>query len=159
VSAAVTGLGLGIVASLLFFYLVNKGSIEVDRLILSAQKSGLSDPSLYLGLSFYWIFINSLIEELVWRWFLYRNLKKYLTTQEAIFVSALGFTLHHWVALYAQFTLGWSVVMSLGVLFAGAVFAWIYERRQSLLPAYICHLILDIPIFVFGYWLIFVSTA
>jgi len=154
-SAAMVGAVLGTVASLLFFGLVHFEILAVDRVVESARASGLDRPAVFVALSLYWIFINSLIEELVWRWFFYRRLKAFVSPKKAVLLSAAAFTLHHIIALAAQFPLGWALLMSVGVFIAGVVFAWIYEKRQSVLPAYVCHLILDVPIFVFGYWLIF----
>ncbi len=154
-AAGLIGLGLGSMASVVFYSLVQGELIGVELLLATAAKSGLDQLQVYLGLSLYWIFLNSLIEEIVWRWFLYRNLKKYFSLNSAMIVSSLAFTPHHTVALSAQFHWLWALLMSVGVFIAGCVFAAIYERRQSLAPAYFCHLILDIPIFVFGYWLIF----
>jgi membrane protease YdiL (CAAX protease family) len=109
----------------------------------------------YLAGALYWITANSLMEEYVWRWFVFRKCEVLLGGPAAVVVSALAFTAHHVVALAAQFNWGVTLLASLGVFIGGAAWSWLYLRYRSIWPGYVSHAIVDVPIFVIGYWLIF----
>ena len=50
---------------------------------------------------------------------------------------------------------GITVLASLGVFVGGACWSWLYLRYRSVWPCYVSHAIVDVPIFVLGYRLIF----
>jgi membrane protease YdiL (CAAX protease family) len=123
-----------------------------------AAKNGLTNPSLYIAGTLYWCLINSLLEEYVWRWFVYRQCETLLPRGAAwlaILFSALFFTLHHIIALAAQFSLGITIAGSLGVFVGGVVWSALYRRYRSIWPGYLSHVFADAPIFVIGWRLIF----
>lgn len=69
--------------------------------------------------------------------------------------SALGFTLHHIVALQVYFAWHVTAIASLGLFVGGAIWAWLYLRYSSIWPAYLSHAIVDVAVFAIGYKLIF----
>ena len=69
--------------------------------------------------------------------------------------SACGFTLHHIFALWAQFDWRVTALASLGVFVGGLLWSWLYLRYRSVWPCWVSHAIVDVPIFVIGWWLIF----
>jgi hypothetical protein len=72
-----------------------------------------------------------------------------------VVVSALGFTLHHVIALGGQFSWAMTLLGSCGVFCGGAIWSWLYLKYRSVWICYVSHAIVDVPIFVVGYWLIF----
>jgi membrane protease YdiL (CAAX protease family) len=72
-----------------------------------------------------------------------------------VLASALGFTLHHIIALAGQFPPVVTVLGSAGVFFGGAMWSWLYLRYRSVWPCYVSHAIVDLPIFILGYYLVF----
>ena len=71
------------------------------KMINILNSKGLSDVNLYLMGMIYWIFINSLLEEYVFRWFITTKASVLLGNDSyAILFSALLFTLHHSLALH-----------------------------------------------------------
>jgi uncharacterized protein len=153
--AVMWGLSLGALVLLVFFAMRSANAIDSAALVDRAQKSGLSDKTFYVALALYWIFCNSLLEEYVWRGFVFEKFKGLLPAPWAMMASSLAFTLHHVVALSAQVDSILVILGSVGVFVAGLLFAWIYDRNRAILPAYICHALLDIPVFIMGYILIF----
>ena len=109
----------------------------------------------YLGLALYWIFINALLEEYVWRWFVVRQCRKLMPPLAAVLVSAVGFTLHHIVATQLYFSPSLVALAALGVFSGGVIWSWLFIRYGSIWPAYVSHVLADIGIFVIGYWLLF----
>ena len=73
----------------------------------------------------------------------------------AVVLSALLFTVHHVIALRAQF--GWNVTLlaSAGICVGGAAWSWCYLKYRSIWPGYVSHLVVDATVFVIGWKLIF----
>ncbi len=146
------------IAALVFgaYFVASKaGLIDAAMVAERARRTGLNDLTLYVAGAIYWITLNSLMEEYVWRWFTFRQFEALVGGRWAVLGAALGFTAHHVIALAAQFGPAVTVLGSLGVLVGGATWSWLYLRYRSVWPCYVSHALVDLPIFVIGYWLIF----
>jgi uncharacterized protein len=150
---------LGIAAALAIFAMygvaIRRDWIIPADVAARAAQTGLDDRAVYFAGALYWITLNSLMEEYVWRWFCFRQCEVLLGGVGGVLVSALGFTLHHIIALGAQFPPVVTVLGSVGVFCGGAMWSWLYLRYRSVWPCYVSHAIVDVPIFVLGYHLIF----
>jgi membrane protease YdiL (CAAX protease family) len=155
------GLGAATAAVIVAVYGVARwlGIIDPAMVVERAAQTGLSHRGLYLAGALYWITLNSLMEEYVWRWFCFRQCEVLFGGRAAVGISALGFTLHHIVALAGQFPLAATVLGSFGVFCGGALWSWLYLRYRSVWPCYASHAVVDIPIFAIGYYLIFRTGA
>lgn len=149
--------GFAILAAIFVAYAIalKTGFVDRDLVASRASQTGLNDLSLYLGAACYWITFNSLMEEYVWRWFTFRKFEVLLGGKLAVVASALGFTVHHVIAVAAQFNAPVTVLASTGVFVGGLVWSWLYLRYRSVWPCYVSHALADVPIFVIGYHLIF----
>jgi membrane protease YdiL (CAAX protease family) len=138
-------------------YVVARKTGIIDPIQVSerAAQTGLNNLTFYLVGALYWITLNSLMEEYVWRWFVFRKFEAMVGGKMAVVASAIGFTLHHIIAMAAQFGGIATVIASFGVFVGGATWSWLYLRYRSVWPCYVSHAIVDVPIFVIGYWLIF----
>ncbi|MCH7227874.1 CPBP family intramembrane glutamic endopeptidase [Haloferula sp. A504] len=149
----------GVAVSLLIFgayFLVRPfGWIDSGMIRERAELTGLANPVVFIGAAIYWITVNSLVEEYVWRWFVFRQFEKLIGGKAAVVASAFGFTLHHIFALWAQFDWRVTALASLGVFVGGLLWSWLYLRYRSVWPCWVSHAIVDVPIFVIGWWLIF----
>lgn len=150
-------LGLLIAGAIFAVYALTRTMGVLDPALVAAQarETGLNRLPFYLVGSVYWVTLNSLMEEYVWRWFVFRQSEVMFGGRLAVVVSALAFTLHHVVALSAQFSWPMTLLGSAGVFAGGAIWSWLYWRYRSIWPCYVSHAIVDVPIFVIGYWLIF----
>lgn len=153
--AALTGLVISGIILAVYFLALRLGWVDAQTVADSAAKTGLNQPGLYLLGALYWITLNSLMEEYVWRWFVFRKFEVITSGKLAVVAASLGFTAHHVIALAAQFN--WSVTMlgSLGVFVGGMTWSWLYLRYRSVWPGYLSHAIVDMAIFWIGYDLIF----
>lgn len=120
----------------------------------------LDQPGAYLAFAAYITLINAALEEYVWRWFVFRQCETLLGRVRhagalAVLAAAGCFTLHHVIALAIQFGPLVTVLGSLGVFVGGAVWSWLYLRYRSIWPAYVSHAIVDVAVFVVGWWIIF----
>lgn len=106
----------------------------------------------------YFTFINALIEEYIWRWFVYKKCEVLVSGTKAVLLAAMLFTLHHIIAL-AAYTADWGVVIlgSVGVFIAGAVWSWCYLTYRTLWSSYISHILADLAIAIVGWHLLFGS--
>jgi membrane protease YdiL (CAAX protease family) len=155
------GAALGLVISIVIFaaYAIAQklGAIDASLVADRAAKTGLNTLGIYLLGALYWITLNSVLEEYVWRWFVFRKCEVLIGGKAGVIVAALGFTAHHVIALAAQFNWPITLLASLGVFIGGATWNWLYLRYRSIWPGYLSHAIVDVAIFILGYRLIFGS--
>jgi membrane protease YdiL (CAAX protease family) len=152
------GIVLGIVISILVvaaYWVVGRHWIDDDHVREMAQQNGIGTPARYLAAVAYWVLVNSVLEEYVYRWFIFRQCERLMPGAAAVLASATLFTVHHVIALRVQF--GWNVTIlaSLGTFIGGAVWSWLYLRYRSVWPAYVSHAIVDVAIFVVGWRILF----
>jgi len=155
---AVAGTLSGLVILMLFFgvYLVaGLDWIPLGPLRNRAAAVGLMNAWTFIAGAAYWCLINSLLEEFVWRRFVYTKCRERLPITPAIFLSAGFFTLHHVLAVLAYVSPVIAVPACLGVFCGGVFWAFLYQRFGSVWPAYISHLIADIAVFVVAWNLLF----
>ncbi|MCZ6837166.1 MAG: type II CAAX endopeptidase family protein [Planctomycetota bacterium] len=151
------GLLIGVVIGLAWWF-VGQQYIDTDMLKAAVTANGIGSPLVYLGFTFgYLTFINSLLEEYVWRWFVFRQCERLVGGPAAVVCSALFFTMHHVLALKAQMDWMPTILGSIGVFIGGAVWSWCYLKYRSVWPGYVSHLIVDAAIFGIGWYMIFGS--
>jgi hypothetical protein len=131
------------------------GVLDTAMVAERAARTGLDHRGLYLAGALYWITLNSLLEEYVWRWFVFRQFEAIVGPRWAVLAAALAFTTHHVVALAGQFDTGLAIVGSVGVFTGGVTWSWLYRRYGSIWPGYVSHALVDVAVFVIGYRLIF----
>lgn len=148
--------GLAISAFVISAYLLlGHRLIDSDVVRNMAFGIGLDRKVVYLGASLYWICINSVLEEYVWRWFVVRQCAKLMKPAAAISVSAVGFTLHHILAMQVYFSPGVTAACALCILFAGMLWSWMFLRYKTIWPGWLSHALVDIAVFGIGYVVIF----
>ena len=153
-AGAVLGSLMGAVIVLLY---VTAGRVLIDTDVMSdiLRQARLDPPRTYIAAACYWIAVNSLLEEYVWRWFITRQCEKLMPSAAAILASAAGFTLHHVAAVQAY--AGWPVALiaASGTFCGAAIWSWCYVRFSSIWPGYISHVIADVAVLTIGYQILF----
>ncbi len=156
------GFGFGILSGLVIssmiltaYWLLAGTFLDKAVLVEKMQEIGLDDPVLYIAGAAYWICVNSVLEEYVWRWFVVRQCEALVRPMTAVVLSALFFTLHHAIAMRTFMPPLATTVCSAGIFIGGAVWSWMYVRYASIWPGYISHAIVDLCIFAIGAWIIF----
>ena len=153
--AALLGLAIAALIAATCAAALRLGWIDPATVASRAAATGLGGLRLYLLGSLYWITVNSLLEEFVWRWFVFRQFEALVGGPPAVVAAALAFTAHHVIALGAQLAWPAAILGSLGVLAGGVIWSWLYLRYRSIWPCWLSHAIADIPIFIIGYYWIF----
>lgn len=160
------GVGVGLLVGVLMFFVIwlafcflGERAISPDEIRLRAQQFGLNKPFVYLLASLYWILINSLLEEYIFRFFLYRQIEIVLGKWQllAVLLAGLLFTVHHSVVLSAYLPAFQNLLASLGVFSAGVIWSAMYARYRSIWIPFISHLWADIGVFSVGAYLIFIA--
>ncbi|MGF1540709.1 MAG: CPBP family intramembrane glutamic endopeptidase [Pleurocapsa sp.] len=138
------------------YWFLGRQSINLTAIRRKAVEVGITNLNIYLAGFFYWSFINSFIEECIWRGFVYSQCAVLMNSLVAVIFSALFFTLHHSIALYG-YTHNWLIVGvgSLGVFLAGVIWSFCYQTSGSIVPGYISHILADLAIALIGWQLLF----
>ena len=137
------------------YFGVGREWIDVELFRQKATENGLGTPARYIGFALYLCTINALVEEYVWRWFVFRKCEALVPGYPAVVLSALFFTVHHVFALAVQTPWRVTVLASVGVFVGGAVFSWCYLRYRSIWPGFVSHIVADLGILWIGWVLLF----
>ena len=148
------GIGMAVVIAIAYFILGDLVLRDED-LYEILDPFGLAVPwKLALGILF-WIFINSVLEEYVFRWFITSKLEQLVGGKWLpILLSAAIFTLHHTIALAFFIDPLGNALASLGVFIGGVIFSWIYVQYRSVWVAWVAHAIADVAIFAIAWHMI-----
>jgi hypothetical protein len=152
---AITGVIMSII--ILFTWFIFESTLDVNQMVGTLESKGLSNINLYIAGMLYWIFLNSLLEEYVFRWYVTTKSIILLGNENtAIIFSASLFTLHHAIALHLFGFLWWQTALaSIGLLSAAAIWSWLYIRYRSIWVCWLSHAICDIAVFGIGYTILF----
>lgn len=140
------------------YWLIARPMIDFGSLRTLMTDTGIQTVNQYLMLVLYLTFINSLIEEYVFRWFLFEQLSRLISPLLAVGASGLIFMGHHTLVLTAYIPWQFNLLASLGVLTGGLLWSWLYYRYDRVWPAYLSHIGADIGVFVIGYDAVFVAS-
>jgi len=107
---------------------------------------GIASPVNFLIFASAMSLVNSLMEEYVWRWFVFSKLKVLVGVWPAIVLSAFFFTVHHVIIVW-NFGSLWLVFLgSISIFTGGIIWAWLYNKYNSIWPGWICHVAADTAI-------------
>lgn len=156
------GMYQSIVSGILIFlavgiiFLIVGDTLDVDLMKQEIGDTGLLNPHIFLLGVFYWITVNSLVEEFVFRQFIGDRILEF-TGRESVTVllSAAIFTLHHTVLLGYYFEPWQNVISSIGIFIAGAIWSLLWLRHRSLFVCWISHAIADVAVFGIAYVILF----
>eukprot|EP00752_Nemacystus_decipiens_P013761 g12214.t1 len=141
--------------------------VDVNVFKEGMDKVGLDTPLKFLGFAAAVTFINALLEEYVWRWFVYSkwfallkglNLPaKAVVIPGAIALAGVCFVLHHSLAMHVYFGFTANALASLGIFIGGVTWSIIYLKYRNIYSAYVSHIFADIALFYVGYRVAFGS--
>lgn len=136
-------------------WLVGVQHMDLAPLRTEVQMMGLNTALPYLAGAAGWTFANSLMEEYVYRWFIFRQCEILIRGPAAVIVSAAIFTTHHVIAVSQYLDPVLAVLASTGVFAGGVIWSWLYMRYRSIWPCWLSHVLADIAVFGIGWWLLF----
>ena len=136
-------------------WLVGVQHMDLAPLRAEVQKMGLNMALPYLAGAAGWTFANSLMEEYVYRWFVFRQCETLMRGPWAVVASAAIFTAHHVIAVSQYLDPLLAILASAGVFAGGVIWSWLYMRYRSIWPGWLSHVLADIAIFGVGWFLLF----
>jgi membrane protease YdiL (CAAX protease family) len=148
-------IGAGVLAT---YFLLAAPRIDPEHLRSLAAANRFDRPFVYIAFAAYFTFINTLLEEYVWRWFVFTRCEVLLPRRSAVIAAAVFFTLHHVLVLKAFFPWSVTTLGAGGVFVGGAVWSWSYLRYRSVWPGYVSHALVDAAILLVGWDLLFVGA-
>jgi len=149
------GVPLGVIAALSIIIAYWTLWDQIDRSLLQAylDKKHITATTFFLVFS-YITFVNSFLEELFFRGWVFRTLSSWNLAIAYIF-SALLFALYH-LSIFSTWFSGWILLFVLfGLFVSGCLFSFLYHKTGSIWSAWIAHIIADTAIVVIGYLLFF----
>ena len=123
--------------------------LDAERLRAAEHDAGLTTAGRYLAFALYIVLVNSLLEEYVWRWFVYSRCELLVGPARGVVLSALCFTAHHVIVFTVQMDPLPAALASLGVFLAGLAWSVCYRVFRSIWPAYLSHALADVA----GLWI------
>ena len=150
--------GLGIVMAVvivLAYVLLGDTLVSDEDLIEILDPFGLTTPWKLMLAILFWVFINSVLEEFVFRWFITSKIEQLVSGKWLpILLSAGVFTLHHAIALAFFIDPLGNFLASLGVFIGGVIFSWIYIEYRSIWVAWVAHAIADVAVFAIAWQMV-----
>lgn len=145
--AFILGFGMMLVVWLAYF-LLGELMLQPDALKAILDPVGLTVPWKFAAAIVFWVFINSVLEEYVFRWFITSKIEQLVGGKwRSSLLSSAVFTLHHSIALIFFLDPLGAVLASLGVFIGGTAFSWLYLEYRSIWIVWITHACADVAIF------------
>lgn len=149
------GLGLGLALGSMIFavilaaFFLFRSFIDLDAIAAGIlNKEGISREN-FLWVALYISFINSALEELLFRGLAYLELRRHTSERFAMVFSAACFAGYHVAILTGWFTWWVYGLCLLGLFIGGLIFNFL-DRRGSLLPSWLAHAAADLAINTIG---------
>ncbi len=158
------GIGFGLLVSaaiLLLWLAIGDSAFDLDRFRTILTENGLAEPTRFILAAAWLSFVNALLEEYVFRWFITTRFDALLPATgraraaAVLLLSAFAFTLHHIIVLAHYLPPLMTLLACTGIFVGGLFWSWLYRRAGSLWPAYVSHAIVDIAVMVVGYLTLF----
>ena len=148
------GIGMMVVVWLAYFIL-GEQMLQPDALKAILDPVGLTVPWKLAAAIVFWVFINSVLEEYVFRWFITSKIERLIGGKwRSAFLSSAIFTLHHSIALVFFLDPLGAILASVGVFIGGTVFSWLYLEYRSVWIAWVAHACADVAIFAIAWKII-----
>jgi len=148
------GIGMMLVVWLAYFIL-GEQMLQPDALKAILDPVGLTVPWKLAAAIVFWVFVNSVLEEYVFRWFITSKIELFVGGKwRSAFLSSAVFTLHHSIALVFFLDPLGAILASIGVFIGGTVFSWLYLEYRSVWIAWVAHACADVAIFAIAWEII-----
>lgn len=140
------------------YALVGERLLDADALRRSVETSGIGTPLRFVVAALAISFVNSLLEEYFWRWFVFRRCAELVGEPRAVPLAAALFTSHHVVTFCVLFGAQAGLAASLAVFVAGCVWSLCYLRWRSIWPGWWTHVVADLAGIAIGVQVLFMSA-
>lgn len=136
--------------SVLVSYFLLRNWIDFESIMSQLQTTSKVNAGNYLLVGLYITFINSLLEELFFRGFLFLNIYQSGRKALAYAYSSVLFALYHLSIFKTWFDPIIMLLALLGLIAAGLLFDYLNVRKQSVYSSWIVHAMADAAIILIG---------
>lgn len=134
------GLGIGVYAFLIGGYFLLLNWIDIPALALEMTAAAGVSAQNFLWVSIYISFVNSFLEEILFRGFAFITLKNTASRGFAYGFSAVAFALYHSGMFLVSGDIGiWLLAMA-GLSVAGVVLDFLSEKSSSIIVSWLVHM-------------------
>ncbi len=152
VAAAV--MGVLVVAAIFIGYYVCSGLIDVNTVVGGLSRKENISRDNFIFVAVYICFVNSFLEEMLFRGLGFMVLKKYMKFWIANTFSAIIFSAYHVAIIGSWFSFEVFVLIIIGLALCGLLFNALDNRYNSIFPSWIVHLSANIAINIIGYMML-----
>ena len=144
------GLGLGVLALILGGYFLLREPLGIDQLALTLTANSGVDRANFLWVSLYICFVNSLLEEILFRGFAFITLKRHTGRAFAYCFSALTFAVYH-LGMFTGSALPIVLLATAALFAAGCALDFLNEKSGNIYVSWLVHLCANLGINTVGY--------
>lgn len=143
--------GVGVYVLILGGYFLINSIYDITELVLDLTgQSGVSAEN-FLWVSLYISFVNSLLEEFMFRGFAFLSLKRHTSRRFAYLFSALVFAGYHFGMISGNANPAVWALTLLGLTAAGVVLNFLNEKSGSILNTWLVHMFANFAINTVGF--------
>ncbi len=148
--AVATGLGLGVYGLIFVGYYLLQDCLNIDAIALRLTADGGVSRNNFLWVALYISFINSLLEEFLFRGFAFITLKQQLSSPVAYFFSAVTFAGYHFGMFIGTGNVYiWFLALS-ALTIAGYVLNFLNEKSGNIYVSWLVHMFANFGINTIG---------
>lgn len=137
-------IGIGLLTIYLFAFWIAQGYLDLNMVINQLQAMASINIGNIILIGLYIIVLNSLLEEFFWRGFVFDELKDSLNIWFAYIFTGLAFSFHHVVFYYSWFSLGFGIIITLGLTSYAIIMNLIFHKYKDLFSCWLVHAIADV---------------
>lgn len=148
---------IGSMSGIIFFlfvflslYGLHQYFIDIRALQSLLVKWGFSGYGI-IGFLLVFVFVNPILEEVYWRGFVFERLSRSENSKKVIVVTALFYTLYHFLSVMPMFQSGMNLLVILFVFIGGLYWGYMRDKIGSIIGTILCHAFADLGI-VCVYW-------
>ncbi len=148
-------LGVLVIAVIMLTYYLVASFIDISKIKDDVQSKYLISKSTYIFMALYLSFVNSFLEELFFRGYLFLNIKQLGYCYWGYIISSFLFAIYHVSNINGWFG-GFTFALALfGLFVGGVIFSFLDDKRNTFLNSYIIHICADLAIVIIGYTILY----
>ena len=147
-------MGIIVYGAILGGYFLLKDIFDFGGVATSLSSNAGVDSSNFVFVSIYISFANSFLEEIFFRGFIFKNLKKHGSLRLAYIFSSLAFALYHVAMMIGWFSFPLTVLLIAGLAIGGTIFNYLSERFETVFVPWGVHMFANFAINTIGFILL-----
>ena len=145
------GLALGVFAIIFGGYFLLKDIFDFSGITKSLTKNIGVNRENFVFVSLYISFVNSLLEEFLFRGFAFLTLRQVSSQRFAYIFSASIFSLYHVAMMIGWFTPAVFLLVLIGLFAGGVIFNYLNAKSGTIYPSWLVHMFANFAINFIGF--------